>query len=78
MPEFAIALDRARLATARHGAAVVVTSPAVFRVEGPGALQCLQGLLTNDLQKPGDYSLVYGALLTPKGMIVVDYWVAPR
>jgi folate-binding protein YgfZ len=76
VPEFAIALDRARLATARHGAAVVVTSPAVFRVEGPGALQCLQGLLTNDLQKPGDHSLVYGALLTPKGMIVVDFWVA--
>jgi len=74
--EFAVALDRGALATARHGAAVVVTSPAVFRVEGPGALQCLQGLLTNDLQKPGDHSLVYGALLTPKGMIVVDYWVA--
>ena len=76
MSQFAIALDRQRLATARHGAAVVVTSPAVFRIDGPGALQCLQGLLTNDLQKPGDHSLVYGALLTPKGMIVVDYWVA--
>ena len=76
MPDFAVALDRDQLATARHGAAVVVTSPAVFRIEGPGALQCLQGLLTNDLQKPGDHSLVYGALLTPKGMIVVDYWVA--
>ena len=35
----------------------------------------LQGLLTNDLDKPGDGSLVYGALLTPKGMIVVDAWV---
>lgn len=76
MAEFAVALDRDQLATTRHGAAVVVTSPAVFRVEGPGALQCLQGLLTNDLQKPGEQSLVYGALLTPKGMIVVDFWVA--
>jgi folate-binding protein YgfZ len=75
-PDFAVALDRDALATARHGAAVVVSSPAVFRIDGPGALQCLQGLLTNDLQKPGDHSLVYGALLTPKGMIVVDYWVA--
>jgi folate-binding protein YgfZ len=25
--------------------------------------------------KPGDGSLVYGALLTPKGALVVDYWV---
>ena len=25
--------------------------------------------------KPGDNSLVYGALLTPKGALVVDYWV---
>ena len=32
-------------------------------------------MLTNDLEKPGDGSLVYGALLTPKGMIVVDAWV---
>ena len=31
--------------------------------------------LTNDLEKPGDGSIVYGALLTPKGMIVVDAWV---
>ena len=47
---------------------------AIFEVRGPGALTCLQGLLTNDLVKPGDGALVYGALLTPKGMIVVDGW----
>src|SRR5207248_603121 len=35
-----------------------------------------QGLLTNDVEKPGDGAFVYGALLTPKGMIVVDAWVA--
>jgi folate-binding protein YgfZ len=48
---------------------------AVFTIAGPGALQCLQGLLTNDLLKPEDGSLVYGALLTPKGLIVLDCWV---
>ena len=53
----------------------LTTEAAVFRVHGPGALTCLQGLLTNDLVKPGDNSLVYGALLTPKGAVVVDYWV---
>jgi folate-binding protein YgfZ len=68
-------LDRARLDRVRHGATIVPTSPAVFRVTGAGALACMQGLLTNDLEKPGDGSLVYGALLTPKGMIVVDTWV---
>ena len=75
MPELDLRLDRGRLDRVRHGATVVATTPAVFRVAGPGALACLQGLLTNDLEKPGDGSLVYGALLTPKGMIVVDAWV---
>ena len=75
MTELDLRLDRARLDRVRHGATVVATTPAVFRIAGPGALACLQGLLTNDLEKPGDGSLVYGALLTPKGMIVVDAWV---
>jgi tRNA-modifying protein YgfZ len=75
MSEFDLTLDRNRLAQVRHGAVVVTTDSAVFRVHGPGALSCLQGLLTNDLVKPGDNSLVYGALLTPKGAVVVDYWV---
>ncbi len=46
--------------------------PRPSRSREPGALTCLQGLLTNDLEKPGDARVVYGALLTPKGMIVVD------
>src|SRR5687768_8857529 len=75
MSEFDLTLDRDRFAEVRHGAVVVTTEPSVFRVQGPGALTCLQGLLTNDLVKPGDDSLVYGALLTPKGALVVDYWV---
>jgi len=75
MSEFDLTLNRDRLAEIRHGSMIVTTQPAVFRVHGPGALTCLQGLLTNDLVKPGDNSLVYGALLTPKGAVVVDYWV---
>ena len=75
MSEFDLTLNRGRLAQIRHGTVLVTTAPAVFRVHGPGALSCLQGLLTNDLVKPGDNSLVYGALLTPKGAVVVDYWV---
>jgi tRNA-modifying protein YgfZ len=75
MAAIELSYDRARLERLRHGAVIVSGGPAVFWVEGPGALTCLQGLLTNDLAKPGDQSLVYGALLTPKGMIVVDCWV---
>jgi folate-binding protein YgfZ len=70
-----LTMRREQLADVRRGATVVLTSPASFRIAGPGALTCLQGLLTNDLVKPGDASVVYGALLTPKGMIVVDTWV---
>jgi len=75
MPDLDVRIGRRRLAAVRQGATVVLTGPAVFRVVGPGALTCLQGLLTNDLVQPGDGSMVYGALLTPKGAIVVDTWV---
>jgi folate-binding protein YgfZ len=70
-----LTMRREQLADVRRGATVVLTCPASFRIAGSGALTCLQGLLTNDLVKPGDASVVYGALLTPKGMIVVDTWV---
>lgn len=75
MPDSDLVLARTRLDRVRHGATAVSSAPAVFRIAGPGALNCLQGMLTNDLEKPGDQSLIYGALLTPKGMIVVDAWV---
>lgn len=71
--DFSIAPDR--LHALRSGAVLVPDAPAIFRVEGTGALTCLQGLLTNDLVAPGPGSLVYGAMLTPKGMIVFDAWV---
>ena len=75
MTDLDLTIERDRLATVRRGAAVVVDHPAVFRITGSGALACLQGLFTNDLDHPGDGSLTYGAMLTPKGMIVVDAWV---
>ena len=49
---------------------------AVIHVSGPGALQCLQGLLTNDLDARGAHGFIYGAILTPKGMIISDMWVS--
>lgn len=59
-----------------EGAAFVPAEIAVVEVTGPGAVACVQGLLTNDLERPGDGAFVYGAVLSPKGMIVCDMWVA--
>jgi folate-binding protein YgfZ len=73
MQRLSLAPDRLRHPAGRG--VLVRSTPAIFEVRGSGALTCLQGLLTNDLAQPGDWSLVYGALLTPKGAIVVDYWV---
>jgi folate-binding protein YgfZ len=75
MPTIELSVSRERLALVRDGAVAVREAPAVFRIAGPGARDCLQGLLTNDLVAVGDNRLVYGALLTAKGMIVADYWV---
>src|SRR5438876_25196 len=66
----------ARLAALRTGAVMAQAEAAVVTLTGPGAVTAAQGLLTNDVDKPGDGAFVYGALLTPKGMIVVDAWVA--
>ena len=78
MSELAVTLPPGRITHLRRSATVIVTRPGVVHVEGSGALQCLQGLLTNDIDKPGDSTLVYGAFLTPKGMIVTDAWSLRR
>jgi folate-binding protein YgfZ len=58
------------------GAVVAPADVGVIDVAGTGAVSCMQGLLTSDIEKPGDGAFVYGALLTPKGMIVADGWAA--
>lgn len=58
----------------RGGAVVAPAEVAHFRMSGPGALACLQGLWTNDVLEPGDATITYGAFLTPKGMIIADGW----
>jgi folate-binding protein YgfZ len=78
MTEFDLTLDEVRLHQITRGGLVAIAPSAVFDVRGAGSLDCLQGLLTNDLVKPGPGSMIYGALLTPKGMLVVDLWVLRR
>jgi folate-binding protein YgfZ len=60
----------------RTGAIVAHADARVLDLTGPGAVASFQGLLTSDIEQPGDGAFVYGALLTPKGMIVVDGWAA--
>ncbi len=60
----------------RASALVAPADVGVLELAGPGAVTCVQGLITNDLEQPGDGAFVYGALLTPKGVIVVDGWTA--
>lgn len=57
--------------------AVVAPAPVIsVAVSGSGVVECLQGLLTNDVGAAGTNGFVYGAVLTPKGMIVCDLYVA--
>ena len=60
----------------RAGALVIRAEAGVLELSGSGAVECMQGLLTSDFEKPGDGAFMYGALLTPKGMIVVDGWAS--
>lgn len=64
-----------RLASILAGGASVPGTAAVFRIEGSGAFTCLQGLLTCDLTPLDEGGLAWGAVLTPKGMIVFDAFV---
>lgn len=68
-------ISGAELSSVMHDHVVVRRDDAVFRIEGDGALQCMQGLLTNDLRNPAPETVTYGAVLTPKGMIISDMWV---
>ena len=74
LPPF-ITLSESELLAFRSTRHVVPVSDAVFALEGPGALDCLQGLLTNDVVKPANGTATWGAFLTPKGMIITDAWV---
>src|SRR2546428_10465476 len=59
------------VAALRSGALLARVDAAVLTLAGPGAVTCVQGLLPDDIEQPGDRALRYGALLTPQGVVVV-------
>jgi folate-binding protein YgfZ len=67
-------LDPAAADAVLDGCALARADVSLVDVTGPGALACLQGIFTNDLERPGEGAFVYGAVLTPKGMILTDLW----
>jgi len=76
-------LDRGHLAEAdadvvMDGAGFAQADWSVVDVSGPGAVACLQGLLTNDVERHGDGAYLYAAVLTSKGMIQSDLWALRR
>ncbi|HEY8061627.1 MAG TPA: hypothetical protein VID74_02460 [Gemmatimonadales bacterium] len=70
-----MSLTETELVALRATRQIIPVTDAVFRVDGPGAIDCLQGLLTNDVVKPASGAAIWGAFLTPKGMIITDAWV---
>ncbi len=74
-PDVHLHLTAAEFSAYRTGRHVIPVDDAVFRFDGKSALDCLQGLLTNDVVKAPDSTAVWGAFLTPKGMIITDAWV---
>lgn len=57
------------------GRSIVRDMPVVLEFTGPGALACLQGLVSNDLVRAGEASLTYAGILTPKGLLITDCWI---
>ncbi len=72
------ALTAAQADAVLEGAVVARADSAVLELTGPSVLECIQGLFTNDIEAAGSDAFVYGATLTPKGMIISDMWVARR
>ena len=66
------------LTTWRGRPHVIARPDVVLRIDGPGAVACVQGIFTNDIERAGSNSISWGAVLTPKGMIISDLWVWRR
>ena len=72
---FDVILNPAAVRALSEGHHALAVDVAVFRLEGTGTISCLQGMLTNDVTKMAPDGLIWGAFLTPKGMIITDAWV---
>lgn len=72
---FDVVLSPESVRALSEGHHALAADVAVFRLEGTGTTSCLQGMFTNDVAKMAPDGLIWGAFLTPKGMILTDAWV---
>src|SRR2546428_6566523 len=64
----------ATVAALRTGALLARAETGVVALTGPGAVTRFQGLLTNDIEEPGDGAFVYGAMPRYKAINVRHLW----
>jgi len=57
------------------GEPVFLETRGVLRVGGPEARTFLQGLITNNVERVGADRAIYGALLTPQGKFLFDFFI---
>ncbi len=72
---FDVILNGEEVRALSEGHHAIPVEAVTFRIEGRGAIDCLQGMVTNDVVKVGAKGLLWSAFLTPKGMIISDCWI---
>lgn len=58
--------------------AIALENRGILHLEGPDMYKMLQGIITNDVEKTKDGSIVYAALLTPQGKYLFDFFLVPQ
>jgi folate-binding protein YgfZ len=74
LPRDAVAAAE-RQALAARTVALLRPGLSRFRLTGGGRVECLHGLVTCDVAGAGEGSLLFGALLSARGMIVSPLWI---
>lgn len=49
----------------------------LIEITGPDRIKFLQGLITNDARRLERGEMIYAAILTPQGKLIVDFFIAP-
>ncbi|MBT4879374.1 MAG: folate-binding protein YgfZ [Alphaproteobacteria bacterium] len=57
---------------------VLLKNRGLLVVSGKDSLSFLQGLITNDISKATETTTIYGALLTPQGKYLHDFFISKR
>lgn len=56
----------------------IVPERAIIKVEGTDKLHFLQGLITQDIETLNIHNMLYGAMLTPQGKYLYDFFITAQ